>query len=752
MAAYDFTTLDDKEFEIVCADLLTQVEGQRFERFKPGRDAGVDGRYFAPNGREVVLQCKHWANTPNEQLLRRLRTDELPKVNKLNPQRYLLAVSNALSRAEKRTIAKTFQPYIKSDTDVYAREDLNDLLRKYPTIERSHHKLWLTSAHVLSHIFNKAIHERSAFAIKEALEATPRYVVTSHHGNAIAMLEALGIVVITGEPGIGKTMLAMQLCLHYVARGFTLLKISSDVREAEKAFDADVSQIFYFDDFLGRNYLDALSGHEGSAIVQLIRRISAERNSKRFILTSRSTVLNRAKLLFDDFKNEKLEKKEFELTIKTLSAMDKARILYSHIWRSGLPRELIDAIYEQKRYRDIVSSENYNPRLVSFITDPDRVAGVGRDEYWTYIEEKLANPADIWDHPFMAQQDDFGRAIVVLVTLNDRGLTESDLAEAYTRYISRPQNAAFTGNRDFIFNIRHLTGSLLNRTVAEGAEPNLDLFNPSIGDYVLKRYASDLPTLSAAFRSLRTTTSLRGLRGLVENEIIKPAHGERLLREILCEACESDFIGYDVTYVAKVGAELLRGQQRFSAQEVLQLRKAVAFVLAEDVPAQFFDVATLIAEAAAKHWIDDEAIVGFVLRTCDIGFNQAELQRVAASLRVADTNTAKYEEAQDLLRTAVVDYLRENLGSELAEKDFFSRFTPDAPSYEVESDVRDFLHNRLAEFHLDFDDVSADEIMGAYDVSEDFDDYFKEDSRPIFKEPSHGVSDDDEIDDLFERT
>ena len=46
MPDYDFKALNDKEFEIFCVDLLSEVEKHRFERFKPGKDLGIDGRYF----------------------------------------------------------------------------------------------------------------------------------------------------------------------------------------------------------------------------------------------------------------------------------------------------------------------------------------------------------------------------------------------------------------------------------------------------------------------------------------------------------------------------------------------------------------------------------------------------------------------------------------------------------------------------------------------------------------------------------
>jgi hypothetical protein len=61
--AYDFKVLNDKEFEALVADLLSKHLGVRIERFRPGKDKGVDGRFFSTPGRETVVQCKHWARS-----------------------------------------------------------------------------------------------------------------------------------------------------------------------------------------------------------------------------------------------------------------------------------------------------------------------------------------------------------------------------------------------------------------------------------------------------------------------------------------------------------------------------------------------------------------------------------------------------------------------------------------------------------------------------------------------------------------
>ena len=92
MSDYDFKTLNDKEFEILAADLLSARDSVHYERFKPGRDLGVDGRYFTPDGGEVVLQSKHWSTSPLEKLVKYLQESELPKVQKLQPEKYIFAL------------------------------------------------------------------------------------------------------------------------------------------------------------------------------------------------------------------------------------------------------------------------------------------------------------------------------------------------------------------------------------------------------------------------------------------------------------------------------------------------------------------------------------------------------------------------------------------------------------------------------------------------------------------------------------
>lgn len=162
MSDYSFHTLNDREFEVCAIELIAEHLGKRIERFKPGKDQGVDGRFFSAPNEETIIQCKHWPRTPFKTLLNALQREELPKVKKLLPSRYILALSNELSRQAKKQIAAIFHPFLH-ESDIYGREDINDILRKNPTIEQRHYKLWLSSTPVLQAIINAGVRGRSEF-------------------------------------------------------------------------------------------------------------------------------------------------------------------------------------------------------------------------------------------------------------------------------------------------------------------------------------------------------------------------------------------------------------------------------------------------------------------------------------------------------------------------------------------------------------------------------------------------------------
>lgn len=751
MADYDFATLNDKEFEVLCTDALSFREGRRFERFKPGRDAGVDGRFFAANGSEVILQCKHWLSTPLERLIKHLKDVERPKIVKLSPARYLLAISHALSRSDKSAITQVLAPYVRSPDDILGREDLNDLLAAHPSIERRHYKLWIRSTAVLQYLLQKPIQDRSAFALEDILSDARLYVPTANHSASLEKLEKLGAVIITGAPGIGKTTLANHLILHYVERGFALLQIADEIREAEAAYNPDEKQIFYFDDFLGRNYLEALTGHEGSHIVQFIKRITRGR-TKRLILTSRTTILNQGKALIDVFSQNNLDRNEFEITISSLSDLDKAHILYNHIWHSELERGYIDELYAEKRYRQIIAHRNFNPRLIRFITDANALAGCDATAYWPRTKQLLTNPARVWEHPFEAQLDDFGRALVLLVSLNGKPIAQAELSEAYARMVARPESSGYTGHRDFLLTLRHLVGSLLNRAVADvtrSALTTLDLFNPSVGDFVLRRYATDVPTLRAGFCSLRSSSSVRALPALVSGGTLARETALAIVDAILSTAATLQFVGYTSDYVALAClARIDTGPA--SAKESPLLLEGVRFVATSHCPHLFLEVARVIRWALAQGVVSPDDAERFMSDAYTHSPHADELRELSEISRLLELDSQA--RLADSHNYAAMAYLTSSVHDEFDDSDVFDGLRPDSFD-DAKEKLRELVEAKLDELGATPSEDAIDAVMEAYDVESRAERYFvDEDHNQDWGDYGPGRPTVDQIDDLFDRS
>ncbi|EJC8216350.1 restriction endonuclease [Citrobacter freundii] len=61
MTNYDFRALNNEEFERLATDLLSKRENLLIERFKSGKDGGIDGRFY--HSGEVIIQIKHYVKT-----------------------------------------------------------------------------------------------------------------------------------------------------------------------------------------------------------------------------------------------------------------------------------------------------------------------------------------------------------------------------------------------------------------------------------------------------------------------------------------------------------------------------------------------------------------------------------------------------------------------------------------------------------------------------------------------------------------
>lgn len=533
---YDFSKLNDREFETLAASVIEKEVNEKVEIFKAGKDGGVDGRFWIGESKEGIIQCKHFLETPYPKLISKLKAEESHKVKKLNPDKYIFVTSKKLSRTNKQEIKEIFHPYIHTEQDIWGIEDLNAFLSKKENqdiVERNY-KLWVTSTSVLDFLYNNAIKGRSQSTILEIKEKTHKYVVTANHSKGLRILEGNNVVILTGEPGIGKTTLADNLAIHYMAKGYEFCDIEENISEAESLFRENEKKkiLFYYDDFLGSNMYDAINNKKDSHIIKFINRIKKD-NSKKFILTSRTNILNKAYSLSHIFQNLKIRDNEFLLKIENLSSIDKARILYNHIYHSSLPEKFIDIIYQDKRYKEIIKHRNFNPRIIEFITDSSLIGNLKPESYWPYICKSLNKPEIIWAEYFQNQTDDCVRALTYLTVFNNGKINEDNLRNSYNVFLSiHTVNLGDHSDKSFEAVRKLATKSLLNRNQIEENKYEYVLFNPSIADFVLSTYYNEIDLICNILKSLDNEVSIDYLHVLLRSDKINNSHSSRILENL----------------------------------------------------------------------------------------------------------------------------------------------------------------------------------------------------------------------------
>lgn len=519
---YNFSSINDKDLEDLTRDLLSKDLNISFQSFKKGKDKGIDLRYSTVDDEnEIIIQVKHYSGSKYSNLKSDLKNIELPKVEKLNPKRYIVVTSLPLNPTNKDELKKILSPFVLCTADIYGQDDLNGLISKYPEIEESHFKLWLSSTTVLKRILHNGLKGRSEFAASKIESRIKKFVPSKSHQKSVRILNDRNFILITGAPGIGKTILANILTYQLLAEDFELVYIN-EIREAEDAYENNKKQVFYFDDFLGATTLDLTSSRNADAtLVNFIERVKDD-NQKRLILTCRTTILNQAKEKSEIINNSKIEISKHEVKIEDYGKFEKAKILYNHIYYSNLTEELKSVFFKDKFHWEVINHRSYNPRIVEFFTDIERLQG--NIEYKSEIINFLNNPDKIWEKSFTNQLSE--NAQMLLSTMFSISGTyvvnESRLKDAFESrvdYEIRKNNYRKKGDL-FSITIKELQNAFIHRTIKIHSEnyksTEIKFLNPSVEDFLYYYFNSS--NIDEYFNVLESSKFLEQFKGRITTQ------------------------------------------------------------------------------------------------------------------------------------------------------------------------------------------------------------------------------------------
>jgi hypothetical protein len=515
----NYAALSFAEYEKLVGDLFGEALGMRFERFGAGRDQGIDLRHIVETGGPDVIQVKHYLGSSWSDLKKAAKGERL-RLERLDPApgTYRFVTSQSLTPGRKDTLVKLLEPFAARADDVFGGEEVDDLLDHHEEVERRHPKLWLASAGGLKAMVHANIHARSRQLAAEIEQKLPLWVQSDVFYEANDRLAEERVLVISGQPGIGKTTLAQILVAQAIDLGHEATSIGSDIEEAWAALDASARQIFLYDDFLGQTSLVELSKNEDSRLVSFMREIATS-DGKLFVLTTREYILQRALQVSETLRRHGLSAARVLLTLPSYSPLDRARILANHVWHSPtLPIEVRMELAEARGYRRIVEHPNYNPRLVEFITghQAGHQMEVGPDGTWLEAAvDALDHPDEIWRAAYERQLGEVERGLVLVLATFERQAQLDDLRRAHDSWCL----AAGVGNspRRFERALEVVDDSFVSTGLDEG-EHVVAFANPGIRDYIERQLCEDPPAFAAVLQSIVFFEQLRALWQLVRDE------------------------------------------------------------------------------------------------------------------------------------------------------------------------------------------------------------------------------------------
>jgi hypothetical protein len=165
----------------------------------------------------------------------------------------------------------------------------------------------------------------------------------------------------------------------------------------------------------------------------------------------------------------------------------KARILYNHLFYSKLSKEYFENILSDKGYKKIIAHANYNPRLIEYLTDKNKISSydILSSNYTDYFVKILDNPEKIWEGAFN-KINLHSQYLLYTLSLAYHEIFMHDLEKAFLSiYESEAKTQNFEANRHAFKNsLKELEGNFI-KIEYDGKNHIVSFQNPSIKDFLI---------------------------------------------------------------------------------------------------------------------------------------------------------------------------------------------------------------------------------------------------------------------------
>lgn len=483
---FNYSNLNYVEFEELCKDIMQKKLGVELRLYKSGKDSGIDLK-DNEDGNNIVIQVKHYINSSYSDLKGALKR-EVEKVKKLKPNRYFICCSTELTPNNLEEIYNLFKDYMDSKENIITIKEIDSFLaaENNNDIVRKHFKLWLSGSNILTEVDNQNIFIDCESLLSDIEEESKYYVETEVYRKCLDMIDNERMVIITGSPGVGKTITSKMIVLYYANLGYRVrYTTNGDIRDLKRALslDKDKKEIILLDDYLGQCYFKMKDNQENE-IISLIKYIKMHK-SKRLILNSRVTIMNEAREKYEEFDKFILKNNSLIYTINmdNMSIYEKAKILYNHIYFNNMPKKYYENIVYNENYLKIIKHSNYTPRIIEYICEYCRYKDREPEKYMDFVMKTLNNPEKIWQNEYEYRIEKLDRIFInVLYSLTDTEVEMEILEECFNKRIENDSEIDGTIN-NFEKCLTRLNKSMI-KIIDVNNIKKVSVLNPSVNDFI----------------------------------------------------------------------------------------------------------------------------------------------------------------------------------------------------------------------------------------------------------------------------